>query len=277
MSATAGATFPLVPRRAFVGLQGGTRRSLRRGEGDEVVGARPYRPGDPVSSIDWAASAKLSTARGADEFVVQEHYAAEAPRVAIVVDDRPAMTLYEPPLPWLDKRAAVQAAVELIDASARRARVDVHREPSRGHDLGAALRSLGGRRARLPVGSFVFVLSDFVDEPEARHWVALRARRLDVTPVVVQDPTWEQSFPVVGGVTVPFVAADGGVVEEAWLSRREAEELRAANVRRLATSLERFRRLGFDPVVLGSSDPNAVLRAFHAWAGRRRTLRRRAA
>jgi hypothetical protein len=187
------------------------------------------------------------------------------------------MALYTPPLPWLDKSAAARTAVELIGASARAAGVGVHHEPAEEHGLGAALRSLRIRQARLPIGSFVFVVSDFVEAPDPRHWVALRARRWDVTPVVVQDPVWEQSFPIVSGIAIPFVAAEGGPVEEAWLSRRAAASRRAANVDRLETLLERFRRLGFDPVVIGSSDRDAVLRAFLGWAGRRQRLRRSAA
>jgi hypothetical protein len=167
--------------------------------------------------------------------------------------------------------------VELIAASAREARTDVHVEPTGDRGLDGALRSLRTRRARLPVGSFVFVLSDFIEEPDPRHWPALRARRWDVTPVVVQDPVWEQSFPDVGGIAIPFVGADGGAVEEAWLSRRAAAERREANLRRLASLLERFRRLGFDPIVLAGSERDTVLRGFLQWAARRRRLRRRAA
>ena len=55
-------------------------RSLRRGAGTDVAGSRPYRPGDDIDTIDWAASAELSTARGSDEFVVRERFAEEAPR-----------------------------------------------------------------------------------------------------------------------------------------------------------------------------------------------------
>ena len=71
--------FELVPRRLFVGTPFGRRRSARRGQGDEVAGTRPYRPGDQRAHIDWPASARLSAARGTDEFVVREFYADEAP------------------------------------------------------------------------------------------------------------------------------------------------------------------------------------------------------
>ena len=272
-----GRTFPLVPVRRFAGQPGGMQRSLRRGDGDEVVGSRPYRPGDPVSTIDWATSARLSAARNSDVFVVLEHFAAETPRVAVVADPRPAMSLYAPPFPWLDKAAAVDAASDLIARSARASRVDVLEERRPSPDLGAALRALALRTTRLPTGSFVFVVSDFLADLDPRHWVGLRARAWDVTPVVVQDPTWEQSFPAVGGIAIPFVAADGGVVREAWLPRREAARRRAANEDRFRSLLDRFGRLGLDPVVIDSSDPERVLRAFLHWATRRRRLRRRAA
>src|SRR5919199_706825 len=115
-------TFPLVQRRHIVGLQFGGMRSVRRGRGSDVAGSRPYVPGDDVAAIDWAASAKLSLARGADEFVVRERYAEEAPRVVVVCDRRPAMTLFPPPYRWLSKPAAIETAVKLISDSAVAAR-----------------------------------------------------------------------------------------------------------------------------------------------------------
>ena len=268
-------TFPLVPARRFAGRTGGIRRSLRRGDGDEIVGSRPYRPGDPVSSIDWAASARLSSARNTDVFVVQEYFAAERPRVAIVADPRPAMSLYERPFPWLDKAAAVREVTGLVVRSARAAGLDVLEEGRRA-DLGTSLRTLARLRARLPTGSFVFVVSDFLGQLDLRHWVRLRARAWDVIPVVVQDPTWEQSFPPVSGIVVPLVAADEGTVREAWLSRRETARLREENEARLRSLLGRFQKLGLDPVVIDSSDPDVALSAFLGWAVRRQRLRRRA-
>ena len=93
-------------------------KSLRRGSGTDVAGSRPYRPGDDIDSIDWAASARLSTARGEDEFVVRERFAEEAPKIVIVCDRRPEMACYGPPLPWLDKPKAMRTVVELVLASA---------------------------------------------------------------------------------------------------------------------------------------------------------------
>jgi uncharacterized protein (DUF58 family) len=93
-------------------------RSYRRGTGSDIAGSRPYQVGDDIHAIDWAASARLSSARQRDEFVVRERFAEEAPRVVIVCDRRPEMNLHRPPLPWLDKTLAMRNTVELIMQSA---------------------------------------------------------------------------------------------------------------------------------------------------------------
>jgi uncharacterized protein (DUF58 family) len=296
-------TFPLVPRRRLVGTPFGEHRAALRGRGSEVAGTRAYLPGDPVSTIDWYASARLSAARGSDEFVVRELYREESPRVMIVADRRPSMALYGGGLPWLDKRAAVQAAAEAIARSAsvagaelgyadaaggrsyvlspgaaapRRVLDRVHRAPDDAApgSLAAALAGLARRRAELPQGTFVFVLSDFLVDVPQTTWTRLRGARLDVVPVVVQDPTWEQSFPPVHGVLIPFARLDGEVVL-ARLSAAETAARRRENEDRLAALLGRFRRLEFDPVVVDDADPAAVDASFLRWAERRRLRRRR--
>src|SRR5947208_17129470 len=114
--------FPLTPRRRLIGLSFGGMRSARRGRGSDVAGSRPYRPGDDIDAIDWAASARLSSARGTDEFIVREHYAEEAPRVVVFCDRRPAMAATREPLPWLDKARVLDVAAKLISDSAVAAR-----------------------------------------------------------------------------------------------------------------------------------------------------------
>ena len=160
MTAAGPRPFSLVPRRRFVGVQFGERRSPVRGAGSEVAGSRPYRPGDRVTTIDWGASARLSAARGENQFVVREHFAEQAPRVALVNDRRPAMALYPAPFPWLDKHAAVEAATELLAREygerARRARLRrarrldpaAHVRPAR-----AGPEEGGGGAARCAVGT----------------------------------------------------------------------------------------------------------------------------
>ena len=115
-------TFPLIQHRRVIGLSFAAMRSARRGAGSDVAGSRPYRPGDDIDAIDWAASARLSTARGTDEFVVREHYADEAPRVVVFCDRRPALAATRAPLPWLDKARVLEIATKLVSDSAVAAR-----------------------------------------------------------------------------------------------------------------------------------------------------------
>jgi uncharacterized protein (DUF58 family) len=289
-------TFPLVPRRRFLGVQFGRRRSSRRGVGDEVAGTRPYRPGDLIAHIHWAASARLSEARGTDEFVVREFFAEQAPRVALVHDRRPGMAIHSPPSPWLDKRAAAETAGRLIEASAaaeqgevvsidgalrhpvQRRRGGRRREQAdAAYDapettLTVALDALVRDSGVLPTGSFVFVVSDFLVPVPARLWLRLRALRWDVVPVIVQDPVWEQTFPQVGGVVLPIADPASGQLQDVLVTAREARERAAANEARLEELRARFRRLGFDPVLLGTSDPREIGEQFRAWADRRRRL-----
>jgi uncharacterized protein (DUF58 family) len=193
-------TFQLISRRRLIGLTHGTMRSVRRGRGTEVAGSRPYRPGDDIRSIDWAASARMSSARSADEFVVRERYADEGPRVVIAADRSPELSFFSPPLPWLDKAAAMQRATEIVVASAAVAGgfvgyVDfAHGEPfwlpprgerrlaylreERMQDAGwtapvdgveRSLEHLFEHRRNVTAGSFVFVFSDFLDRRGARR------------------------------------------------------------------------------------------------------------
>ncbi len=83
---------------------------------------------------------------------------------------------------------------------------------------------------------------------------------------MIQDPVWEQSFPDVGSVVVPVRDPAGGRVRPVRLSAGEARERRVANEARLQRLLDEFAALGFDPVLLGSSDPFAIDQAFLDWA-----------
>jgi uncharacterized protein (DUF58 family) len=296
--------FPLVPRRRLSGTPFGEHRSTRRGRGSDVAGTRPYVPGDPVSTIDWFASARLSSARGGDEFVVREVYAEEAPRVLIVTDSRPSMSLYGDAEPWLSKPAAVLAAADAIARSAVAARAELGHADAPGgrtrllapgavaprhvlervrptifdappESLARTLAQLLNRRADLPQGSFVFVLSDFLADVPAATWSGLRSAYWDVVPVVVQDPVWEQSFPDVPGVLIPFASADGADGGLVRLTATEVSALRHENEERLSRLLRRFRGAGFDPVVIGTSSPLEIDTVFLRWAERRRLRRRR--
>jgi uncharacterized protein (DUF58 family) len=286
-----------------VGLPFGDLPSRRRGYGGDVIGTRPYEIGDPVSTIDWFASARLSAATGRDEFIVRDHAADEAPRVVILSDRRPAMKLYEPPLPWLSKPRVVVEATAALVTSAIAARADVasldygEREPywlppgrkdvpwlvqerqatadydADEDNLVVALSFLGRLHHDLPTGTFVFVLSDFLAPPPADAWLDAAAHGWDLVPVVIQDPVWEQSFPDVASVAVPISDPRTGRTELVRLSRREARELRSRNKQRLVDILAELVSHDLEPVVLGTSDPFEIDRAFIEWAELRRMTR----
>ena len=303
-------TFPLVPRRRLVGLAFGAMRSVRRGRGFDVAGSRPYRPGDDVRAIDWAASARLSAARGADEFVVRERFAEEAPRVVIVCDRRPEMALFPPGFPWLSKPAAIREIGTLIADSVLKARglvgyldyacvehpdpairtdAPFWRPPASQHEhwrlkeshlvfpyfhapranLTLAFRYLTELRRHLPAGSFVFVLSDFIEMPALDVWTETLELPWDIVPVVVQDPIWEWSFPALSGVVVPLADPATGRVVSVRLTRREAESRHRAHVERLERLADDFDSLDLQPVHVSTAEPDAILRAFLAWAEER--------
>jgi uncharacterized protein (DUF58 family) len=296
-------TFPLVPRRRLVGLPFGDLPSRRRGHGSDVIGTRPYEIGDPVSTIDWFASARLSAATGRDEFIVRDHAADEAPRVVLVCDRRPAMGIYQPPLPWLSKPRAIIETTAALVASAIAARADVASldygegdpywlRPGRRDvpwfvqerqatasfnanedNVAVALSFLGQLHSDLPTGTFVFVLSDFLAPPPADAWLDAAVRGWDLVPVVIQDPVWEQSFPDVGSVAVPVADPRTGGTQLIRLSRREVTDLKRKNAERLARLLAELVSLGVEPVLLGTSDPHEIDRAFVEWAELRRLSR----
>jgi uncharacterized protein (DUF58 family) len=268
-------------------------RSARRGTGSDVAGSRPYRPGDDVDTIDWNASARLSAARDADEFIVRERFADEAPRVITVCDRRPEMSLFPDWLPWLSKPESVRTSSLMIADSTTAVRglggyLDLAegevfwRPPRSQHEewrleqrrpFGApqdnvtrAFQHLFTLRPSLPPGSFVFVLSDFIVMPPEEIWLNALERRWDVVPVLVQDPTWERTFPDVSGASVPVVDPHTGNVAYLRLSKREAAERREQNEERWQRLLDTFLFLDVEPVVLASSRPDEILDAFIWWS-----------
>ena len=289
-------TFPLAPRRRFAGLPFGGMTSVRRGTGSDVAGSRPYRPGDDAHAIDWAASARLSSAHGADEFIVREYLAEEAPRVVVLSDRRPAMSLFPKPLPWLDKPEAMRQAAGLIAEATLAARgffgyLDLGGDeeqwvPPRTHhdlpdaalagsfdasedNLERALTFLAETQPVLPRGTFVFVLSDFLMPFADERWIAAIERGWDLVPVVIQDPLWERSFPDVGGVALPFLDHTSGGFVSVRLTDREAAWMRDENERRSAELLARFRTLDLGPVLVTTSDRGDIFQAFLEWADER--------
>jgi hypothetical protein len=295
------ATFPLVPRGRIVGLSFGAMRSSRRGTGSDVAGSRPYVPGDDVKAIDWGASARLSSARGDDEFIVRELYAEQAPRVVVVCDRRPEMKLFPSGLPWLRKAEAQRNAIELIRVSTVEAHGflgyldfgDGRDEPfwlppqsqslweyQEREDEGArfdapaanveqALDFLMAHPRSVPAGTFIFILSDFLVPPPPETWLRALEQRWDVIPVVLQDPVWERSFPPVGAL-VMRIADVSGEARDVWLGPKEVAARRREHEDRWQRLLADFRRADVEPVIVRSADESDLLRAFLDWSEERR-------
>jgi uncharacterized protein (DUF58 family) len=289
-------TFQLTPRRRLIGLSFGGMRSARRGTGSDIAGSRPYRAGDDMDTIDWAASARLSSARGTDEFIVRERFAEEAPRVVVVADRRPAMSLFPDWLPWLSKPKATRTAALMIADSTVAARGysgyldfaegDVFWRPPRSQHEDWRLqppRPFGGPedsvtrslehllelRPPLLPGSFVFVISDFLLPLDEEMWLRAVERRWDIVPVVLQDPIWERTFPDVSGTMIPVVDPATDRLRYLRISRGEALERRRANEERWSRLLRSLAALDLDPVIVESADPAAVLVAFVTWSEQR--------
>jgi hypothetical protein len=146
--------------------------------------------------------------------------------------------------------------------------------PAPEDTLGRALAFLGLHRRELPGGSFVFVFSDFLGDGGVRALTEATPHGWDIVPVVIQDPTWEQSFPDVHGVAVPFTDPSGGTLSLVRLSRRQAAERRDANAARTRTITAGLDAAGLRPVVLTSTDVREIDRAFLVWAEERRRGRR---
>jgi hypothetical protein len=303
MSGPTELSFPLVPRRRLIGLAFGSAHSAKRGKGSDVASSRPYQPGDDFDAIDWAASAKLSAAHAMDEFIVRERYAEEAPRVVVICDRRPAMQLYPDGYPWLSKpKVMIEAGSMIADSAAKARGLIGYLDYASGQDgngngppfwrpphgqsdfwrvkeshllwplyqapednLERAFAFLAPLRRALPAGTFVFILSDFLNMPSPDTWSLVLELPWELVPVVIQDPVWEQSFPDVSSVVVPLAEPGSGRVRLVRLSRREARERRAANEERARETVASFNGLGLEPIVLTTTDREQIYTSFLEW------------
>ncbi len=252
--------------------------------------------------IDWAASARLSAARGTDEFVVREYLAQEAPRPR---SRRPPPVAR--PLRAGDAvarqaggrgSAAEAIAASAVDALGEVAYLDHATPDGRGFWLPpAGRRRIADIRARLGTAPFTAppararARAPGAAPPRPRPAAGqLRLRPLRLPRrrsarrsgrgcarcagtscrSIVQDPTWEQSFPDVHGVVVAFAdPATGAVAPTRFTRPGGAATSRASTSSGSTATLRTFRHLGFDPVVVGSEDAFAPLAA---WAARRQAL-----
>jgi uncharacterized protein (DUF58 family) len=283
-----------------IGLAFGGVRSARRGIGYDVASSREYRPGDDLAWMDWAASARLSAARGTDEFIVRERFADEAPRVVVLCDRRPSMSIPASDLRSLDKPRALLTALDLIGASAQAARsltgyldfaegdpfwrpprTEARAEPANdarsfaapADNVSRGLDFLAEHRRDLPTQAFVFILSDFVVPPDLRVWQQALEHRWELVPVLIQDPVWERTFPQISGVTVPYSDPKTGRVFPVYLTRGEVARLRVEHEKRWDGLVRDFRSLALEPVNVHTHDLGEMLGSFLRWADLRQMWR----
>ena len=84
---------------------GGTASAFQLGDSFEFIGSREYREGDPVRSIDWRATARLSRP------VVREYREEFLQRVAVLLDTHTPMPPGLPPPPSFESAVSLTAAL----------------------------------------------------------------------------------------------------------------------------------------------------------------------
>ena len=97
--------------------------------------------------------------------------------------------------------------------------------------------------------------------------------RWDIVPVVIQDPTWEQSFPDVEGSSCRCAIPAAAACRPHDCGGRRSLRAEITTARARESLLETFRFVDIDPVVVTSSDPADILAEFLLWADLRRTRR----
>jgi uncharacterized protein (DUF58 family) len=283
--------FPFPARRRIAGSLLGEATSIRRGESTDVAGSRLYVSGDDPRAIDWSGSARLSAIRGRDVFLVREFYAEETPVAVIVSDRSPSMNVRPATgTPFLSKPDTLTRVAALIADSAaavrsrfayfelrldgpffsrpgtRGARAALEHWTAEPGSSGARsadelLLALTAERAHLPRGTLVFLLSDFLLEPSPASWPLVLDAGWEVVPVVIQDPVWEQSFPL---------EAAGLVLEQLdgpfRIGKRMAARLKRLHEQRTAEIAAWGVQHGFSAVVPQGYEPGQLVEAFTVWA-----------
>ena len=90
---------------------GGTAAAFQLGDSFEFIGSREYRQGDPVRSIDWRATARLSRP------VVREYREEFLQRAALILDTHAPAPPGLPPPPAFERAVSLTAAIS--DSMAR--------------------------------------------------------------------------------------------------------------------------------------------------------------
>lgn len=256
-------------------LFAGNYRSAFKGQGLEFADVREYEPGDDVRSIDWNV-----TARAGRPFI--KRFVEERQLTVMLVLDVSASESFGSTRRTKRQLGAEVASALGATAARNRDRVGLmlfaerselflppktgrqhlllamrqmvaHQPETRGTDIVAALDSVGSLLRRRAI---VFVISDFLAEPEGAAGYGRALRRLntkhDVIAVRLRDPR-EEDLPAVG--LIRLRDPETGVSRLVDLTRRAARRHRRAHAERRAESDRALSRAGVDRVECRTDRP----------------------
>jgi uncharacterized protein (DUF58 family) len=258
-------------------LRFGQNRSQTRGSGYEFDSHRKYQIGEDSRRIDWNVSARMP------ELYVKRHFEEREIAVFLLIDLSRSMDFST--AAHSKSRRVVQVAANLGFSAvsddchfgflAFSDRVEAFEPPrkGRGHvwralqrlydlklsrsgtDWGMALRFL---RSQLSRASVIFLLSDFITDPEAAHLddlpdLKVLARKHDVIPIVFEDRL-EKSLPVGRGL-LRFRSAERRLEMVLSLSPSRKKTFEALMAQRKSTLRDFFYRLGMECLFLDVAEP----------------------
>ena len=264
----------------------GEYHSIFRGRGLEFDEVREYVPGDDIRSIDWNVTARMGAP------FVKRYCEERELTIIFLVDVSGSMAFGSDPRSKAERAAELacllaftairnQDKVGLLlfsDRIVKRCRKGPYcrmrrweclRQRTRfATDLGGALRYFNSVQKRKAV---VFLISDFLDEPDERE-LRVTARRHDLVACRVADP---REFELADAGMIEIEDPETGELREIDTGSREFRSQFAAEAARRAEESQRlFRRLGIDFMDIRTDRPyiDDVRRLFQQRQKRARRL-----
>lgn len=291
-------------RMLIEGISAGQHQSPLRGLSLEFAEHRPYTPGDDLRHLDWKAYAKT------DRLYLKRHHQETNLDLMLVVDTSGSMAYRSQDVSWskFDATVTLVAALSLL-ALDQHDRVGIqtfgglepaqlpvssnrsqwrratqlleHRPPRamraaqddaeipKAETLALAINRLD---AQLNRRSFVIVLSDLFDEPDAvqKALARLRFAGHDVMILQMIDPA-ERSFPFRRSTEFDGLEAEGKLPIDPTLIAPAYREVFEEHLKRIAHAAA---NLGFDHLLLETDQP--LIPALRHVLAQRSSISRRA-
>lgn len=244
----------------------GAYRSTFKGKGMEFEEVREYLPGDDIRTIDWNVTARMnrpyvksfreeremtvnlvvdisnSTGFGS-QTTLKSDLIAELAAVlafsAIKNNDKIALILFaDRVVKYFPPSKGTRHVLRIIR--------EILTSKTEGHttDIGAALSFLGSVQNR---SGICFLISDFI-APDFSHQAALAAKRHDLVPIAIRDPS-EEKFPDLSLAMLEDLESGRRVLADtsssAW-NARMSQKYR----QRIEHVASQFKKLGVDLCVI---------------------------